>query len=111
MMELGVLTKMLLVLVVTLPDGSYETSATEVYECPPYEVVHQIMNHRLETDFRITVVGAALGALVTRAEHLELRGYVIRVLACQARETSRSVTLPGRTVAPGASRHFALHNA
>jgi hypothetical protein len=49
MMELGVLTKMLLVLFVTLPDGSYETSATEVYECPPYEVVHQIMNHRLET--------------------------------------------------------------
>ena len=49
MMELSVLTKMLLVLVVTLPDGSYETNATEVSECPPYEVVHQIMSYRLET--------------------------------------------------------------
>lgn len=48
-MELSVLTKMLLVLVVTLPDGSYETNATEVSECPPHEVVHQIMNYRLET--------------------------------------------------------------
>ena len=48
-MELSVLTKMLFLLVITLPDGSYETNATEVSECPPYEVVQQMMNYRLET--------------------------------------------------------------
>jgi hypothetical protein len=49
MMELGVLTKMLFLLVITMPDGSYEANATEVSECPPYEIVHQMMNHRLKT--------------------------------------------------------------
>ena len=47
-MELSVLTKMLFLLVITLPDGSYETNATEVSECPPYEAVHQLMSYRLE---------------------------------------------------------------
>lgn len=47
-MELGLISKLLLLLVVTLPDGSYETNLSEVTECPSYEVVQQIMNYRLE---------------------------------------------------------------
>jgi len=47
--ELGLISKMLFLVVVTLPDGSYKTDATEVTECPPYEVVHQTMNYRLES--------------------------------------------------------------
>ena len=47
-MELGLISKLLLLLVVTLPDGSHETKLSEVTECPSYEVVQQIMNHRLK---------------------------------------------------------------
>lgn len=48
-MDLMVLSKFLFILIVTLPDGSYDTHATEVSECPPYQIVHQMMNHRLKT--------------------------------------------------------------
>tara|TARA_R110000803_G_scaffold40835_1_gene87970 strand:- start:181 stop:396 length:216 start_codon:yes stop_codon:yes gene_type:complete len=47
--ELGLISKMLFLMVVTLPDGSYKTDIKEVTECPPYEVVQQIMNYRLES--------------------------------------------------------------
>jgi hypothetical protein len=49
-MDLTVLSKVLFLVVVTLPDGSYEAKAEEVTECPPYEVVHTVMNHRMETE-------------------------------------------------------------
>tara|TARA_B100001059_G_C17714411_1_gene517202 strand:- start:759 stop:974 length:216 start_codon:yes stop_codon:yes gene_type:complete len=48
-MDLMALSKLLFVIIVTLPDGSYDTNATEVTECPPYEIVHQLMNYKLET--------------------------------------------------------------
>lgn len=48
-MDLTALSKILFVIIVTLPDGSYDTNATEVIECPPYEIVHQLMNYKLET--------------------------------------------------------------
>lgn len=48
-MDLMTLSKILFVIIVTLPDGSYDTNATEVTECPPYEIVHQLMNYKLET--------------------------------------------------------------
>ena len=47
-MDLMVLSKFLFILIVTLPDGSYDTHATEVSECPPYQIVHQMMNYKLE---------------------------------------------------------------
>tara|TARA_R110002020_G_scaffold12032_2_gene44663 strand:+ start:271 stop:486 length:216 start_codon:yes stop_codon:yes gene_type:complete len=48
-MDLMTLSKVLFLVVVTLPDGSYDTNVTEVTECPPYEIVHQLMNYKLET--------------------------------------------------------------
>lgn len=48
-MDLMVLSKVLFIVIVTLPDGSYDANATEVSECPPYQIVHQMMNHRLKT--------------------------------------------------------------
>ena len=48
-MDLMALSKLLFVIIVTLPNGSYDTNATEVTECPPYEIVHQLMNYKLET--------------------------------------------------------------
>ncbi len=47
-MDLMTLSKVLFIVIVTLPDGSYDTNATEVTECPPYEIVHQMMNYKLE---------------------------------------------------------------
>ena len=48
-MDLMVLSKLLFLVVVTLPNGSYDSKAEQVTECPPYEVVHTIMNHRMKT--------------------------------------------------------------
>lgn len=47
-MDLMTLSKFLFVVIITLPNGSYDTSVTEVIECPPYEIVHQMMNYKLE---------------------------------------------------------------
>jgi|TARA_R110000803_G_C11865771_1_gene307773 hypothetical protein len=48
-MDLMVLSKLLFLVVVTLPDGSYDSNAEQVTECPPYEIVQTIMNYKLKT--------------------------------------------------------------
>jgi|TARA_R110000782_G_scaffold79170_3_gene157516 hypothetical protein len=48
-MDLMVVSKILFIAVVTLPNGSYESKAEQVNECPPYDVVHTMMNYRIKT--------------------------------------------------------------
>ena len=48
-MDLMVLSKLLFLVVVTLPDGSYDSKAEQITECPPYEIVQTIMNHKMKT--------------------------------------------------------------
>ena len=42
------LGKVLFLVIVTLPDGSYKSKVNQVNECPPAKVVLDALNHKLK---------------------------------------------------------------